>query len=238
MMRRPNTAELLPPYVSYSSWAKLLEALARSLPPTIDESYLASQGFSESNTRALRSALRFMDLLGTYDRPTERLERLVEALGAGGATRAEALKGIIVQAYRPLFTPDFNLKSATVAQLRLSFGTLGARGQIQQKCTSFFLNLARDAGLPLSPHLILRGRPAPSQRSAPSAEPRAAERQAPLPAREQRQWALASSGELGLLLGMFPKFDIDWPEEKKRRWFRDFAKLIRISEQENEAETG
>src|SRR3989304_1290960 len=233
MPRRAGTAQLLPPYASYSSWVKLLEAFSASMPPIIDEAYMSRLALSGSGIKALKSALRFLGLVGSNDRPTERLEHLVEALGDGQHSKSEVLREVMSQAYAPLFSPDFDLKSANGAQLRSYFATMGARGQIQQKCTSFFLNLAKDAGLQLSPHLISRPRPASGPRRTLTAELETEERRPRPQAVEQRRQPLAPSREAGLLLGMFPRFDIDWPEDKKTRWFKDFAQLMRLFEMQS-----
>ncbi len=224
----PVTGEVLPAYASYSSWLRLLDALAESLPSLIDEHYLASLGLSESSIKPLRSTLRFLELINRDGRPTNRLEGLVEALSQGGTARIEALKGTVHHSYSHLFSSGFELKSATMEQLRLYFGAMGARGQIQQKCSTFFLNLARDAGLDL-PHHLMPPAPLAVGRRGPAAVGPTME--------ERRQWTQTFSSELGLLLGIFPKFEIDWPEEKKQLWFKDFMRMMRIAETGEEPRT-
>ena len=224
----PVTGEVLPAYASYSSWLRLLDALAESLPSLIDEHYLASLGLSESSIKPLRSTLRFFELITREGRVTRRLEGLVEALGKGGAARMEALKETVHYSYSHLFSSGFELKSATMEQLRLYFGAMGARGQIQQKCSTFFLNLARDAGLEL-PHHLMPPAPLGLGRRGPSAAGPTIE--------ERREWTQTFSSELGLLLGIFPKLDVDWPEEKKQLWFKDFMRMMRIAETGEEPST-
>ncbi|MDP2661588.1 MAG: DUF5343 domain-containing protein [Dehalococcoidia bacterium] len=222
--------DLLPPYASYSSWVRLLDTLYSSLPPVLDEAYLDSLGFSASCIKPLRSALRFLGLVGRNDRPTARLMNLVDALHAGGMARLEALRQMILQAYGPLFSPDFDLRAATTGQLRVYFGRLGAQGQIQQKCSSFFLNSSRDAGLELPPQLISRaplalGRNRSGRPSLKTSRQRLATQDS-----ERRQSAFPAPREASILRDVFPVFDVDWPEGKKQRWFEDFARLIRIYE--------
>lgn len=233
MAKLSHSTDLLPPYASYSSWVRLLDALSGSLPSSLDESYLVGLGFSDSSIKPLRSALRFLGLVGRDDRPTDRLERLVGALHAGGTTRIEALRQIILQAYGPLFSPEFDMRSATTDQLRVYFGGLGAQGQIQQKCSSFFLNLARDAGLELPPQLISRAPMALGRSRSSRSAARLDSRQAGHAA-DRRQWSFSTSRDGSLLRDIFPTFDIDWPEEKKQRWFKDFARLIKTYEAEGE----
>ncbi len=231
----PDAADRLPPYASYSSWVRLLDALSSSFPPLVDETYLSSLKFPESSIKPLRSALRFLGLVARGGRATERLKRLVQALHEGGAVRIGALREMVLQSYRPLFSDDFRLKSTTLDQLRLHFATAGARGQIQQKCSSFFLNLARDAGLELPPELISRAPLALGRYGATTARARAAELQLWQEVSEGRQMPFTFSAEPGVLRDLFPRFDIDWPEKKKRRWFRDFARLVKIYEKGGES---
>lgn len=232
----PLGADLLPPYASYSSWVRLLDALVASVPGSLDEPYLASSGFSDSSIKPLRSALRFLGLVGRDDRPTDRLQKLVDSLRAGGDVRIEALRQMIMHAYGPLFSPEFDLRSATTEQLRAYFGGIGAQGQIQQKCSSFFLNLARDAGLELPSQLISRA-PMALGRSRSARSSKMAGVEAGSTGLDRRQWSSPASREASLLRDVFPSFDIDWPEDKKQRWFKDFARLIKIYETEGEQQS-
>lgn len=233
-MSDPDAGGVLPPYASYSSWVRLLDALASGLPAVVDEPYLASLNLSDSSIKPLRSALRFLGLVARDGRPTERLHRLVAALHDGGAPKAEALRDMVHRSYRPLFTGEFDLRSAATDQLRLYFGTMGARGQIQQKCNSFFLNLARDAGLELPPQLISRSPLALGRQGTTAPRFRLGEFRPPAQVAERVQSAFAYPREPGLFRDLFPSFDIDWPEEKKQRWFRDFARLVKICERDGE----
>lgn len=236
--QRPKAGEVLPPYASYSSWVRLLEALARSLPSVLDESHLAGLNCASSSIKPLKSALRFFGLVGTANRPTDRLERLVQALRIGGTAKAKALRGMVCQSYHPLLSPDSGLKSATTAELRLYFGTMGARGQIQQKCCSFFLNLARDVGVELPAQLLSRAPVALRRHQiAAATSGKSQPRLRPLD-RERKPPASGLTWGSGFLTDLFPRFDIDWPEEKKQRWFKDFATLVKIYEKNEEYQVG
>src|SRR3990172_4552431 len=210
MVRILNAENLVPPYVSYASWLRLLDALSRSLPEAVDETYLASLEVGESGVKALRSALRFLGLVGNDELPAERLRRLVNGLQSDHGRRQEALREVIFQAYRPLFSRGLDLESMTVSQLRLHFGSLGARGQIQQKCSSFFLNLARDAGMQLPAHLTRRARASVSPRLSrrDSYQSKDEEDSVLASLAGRRQTPMAATRELGFLPAMFPKFDI------------------------------
>lgn len=230
--RAYEAPDLLPPYASYSSWVRLLDGLVGSLPSALDETYFASQGFSPYSIKPLRSALRFLDLVERDDRPTKRLELLVEALREGGTTRMEAVREMVSQSYRPFFSTEYDLKSVSVDELRSYFGTMGAQGQIQQKCCSFFLNLTRDAGLELPPQLICR---APLALGRQRSHSRAFKAIDPLQhlAPKRPKSAVTVLKDANLLRDVFPMFDIDWPEAKKQRWFKDFARLIAICDRDS-----
>lgn len=215
-----ETVELVPPYAPYCSWLGLLDALINSLPPVVDEAYLAGLRLSDSSIKPLRSALRFLGLVESDGLPTERLQRLIQGLEMGGSSKVQALQELVYHAYGALFSAGYDLKTATMDELRLFFGTMGARGQIQQKCSTFFLNLARDSGLDL-PHYLIPPAPPALQRRSSQARPSLEER---------REWTSVFSREMGILMGIFPRFDIDWPEEKKQHWFRDFTRVLRIAE--------
>lgn len=219
-----DAAGLVPPYAPYCSWLGLLDALAGYLPPVVDDGYLAGLKVSESSLKPLKSALRFLGLVASDGVPTERLHRLVEGLAMGGTGKVTALRHLVYYGYDGILSSGHDLKTVTMEEIRLYFAAMGARGQIQQKCSTFFLNLARDAGLDL-PHYLVPPAPGVPQRRAG---------QVGAALEERRESATAYSRELGILLGIFPKFDIDWPEDKKQRWFRDFVKVMRIAERGEE----
>ena len=149
----------LPPYVSYKSWLKMLDGLTKFVPDEIDSSYYRELLFSGSSAKKLRTALRFLGLIDDGNVPTGQLQRLVRALrGVGQEIKTEVLREIMQNAYPSLFTEDFSLKRATSGQLMERFEKLGVRGDIQRHCISFFLHLAADAELELSPHLAGRSR--------------------------------------------------------------------------------
>lgn len=154
-----QSQERLPPYVSYKTWSKLLDGLVTFLPDVIDSSYYAGLLFSGSSAKKLRTALRFLGLINNSSVPTEQLQRLVRASrGEGQEIKATVLRDVLQNAYPTLFTEDFNLKRVTLGQLAVRFEELGAKGNIQRHCISFFLHLAADAELELSPHLAGRSR--------------------------------------------------------------------------------
>lgn len=158
-MATDEKQERLPPYVSYKTWLKMLDRLVKFLPDSIDSSYYRDSQFSGSSAKKLRTALRFLELIDDRNVPTVLLQRLHRALrGVGQETKAGVLHEILRSSYPSLFTEDFILKRATSGQLVERFEEMGVRGSIQRYCISFFLHMAADAELELSPHLAGRSR--------------------------------------------------------------------------------
>ena len=147
----------LPPYASYSTWQKLMEGFASFTPSVIDDSYYRELRFSGSDIKKLRTALHYMGLVDGKNVPSERLTELTHAIRAGRG-KEEVLHRILNETYPTLFSPDFNLKTATLGALSSRFEEMGARGSVQRYCLSFFLHLATEAQLELSPHLAGRSR--------------------------------------------------------------------------------
>lgn len=151
--------ERLPPYVSYTAWEKLLDGLVKFRPEVIDSSYYAGLSFSGSSAKKLRTALRFLGLINNSSVPTEQLKRLVRVLqGDSQERKADILREILHNAYPSMFTEDFKLERTTLGQIKEHFEKLGVRGDIQRHCISFFLHMAADAEIKLSPHLAGRSR--------------------------------------------------------------------------------
>jgi len=192
----------LPPYVSFTLWQKLLENLRQSPTNRLDGRYYRQIGFSKSQMLAMKSALLFLKLVGYDNTPTPIL---------GGLTRLNhdeykaTLRIVVDSAYGPLLG---ELRSMTVRELRLYFQDLGAQGEIQRKCATFFLNIAHEAGIELPTQLSKSPR-----RTKRVASPRKATDLSPL----------------SIAFKKFPNLDPNWSEATKIRWFEDFGKLIDLS---------
>ena len=68
------------------------------------------------------------------------------------------LSDILRTGYPSLFTQDLDLERATAGQLRELFEKMGAKGTIQPYCISFFLQMAIDAEIKISPLLTTRSK--------------------------------------------------------------------------------
>jgi len=177
---------------------------------------LASLELTGQKRLTIVNTLRFLRLVDSQDQPRPLLARLVES---SGDEYKEHLSNVILEAYSALFREVDVQKAGTKKQLDDYFRKCGAKGSVVRKSSSFFINLAREAGMKLSPHLFgirLRGQRAPRSRQG------------------QRVIAsAASSTEQGpfwrdQLIAKFPSLDMEWSEELKKEWFASFRELMKM----------
>src|SRR5271167_2778706 len=142
-----------PPYTSYRTFRTFIEDLRENgVPSRIDRSVLTR--FSGVVGSQLTHALRFLGLIEGQGRPTERLRALVKAHGAG--RWPEALSELMRQEYAPIFAID--LEAATPSHFNEAFRkAFPAADAVVQKCVTFFLYAANDAGVKISGR-VLKGR--------------------------------------------------------------------------------
>lgn len=145
-----ETKNANPPYVSYSTFRNTLDSLKeKTLPAVIDASVLSSM--SGSSRAALVAGLRFLELLTDDDRPTDTFKAIVKA---SPEERKPLFKSIIEKRY-----PESSkaVLDGTTMSLKKGF-EYDVSEAIKGKCVSFFMGLARDAGLPISAHIDNRVR--------------------------------------------------------------------------------
>ncbi len=142
-----------PPYTSYRTFRTFIEDLREhGVPSRVDRSVLAR--FSGVVGAQLTHALRFLDLIEEGGRPTERLRELVKAQDAG--RWPEALGERLRATYAPIFAID--LESATPSHFNEAFRkAFPAADAVVQKCVTFFLYAAIDAGVTISGR-VMKGR--------------------------------------------------------------------------------
>ena len=159
-----------PPYTSYRTFRTFIEDLREhGVPSRIDRSVLTR--FSGVVGSQLMHALRFLGLIEDHGRPTQRLRELVNAHGAGHWP--EKLLELLRQEYAPMFAID--LETATPSQFNEAFRkAFPAADAVVQKCVTFFLYAANDAGVKISGR-VLKGRkprsPTPRRKHAPAHAP-------------------------------------------------------------------
>ena len=142
-----------PPYTSYRTFKTFIEDLRENgVPSRIDRSVLTR--FSGVVGAQLMHALRFLGLIEDQGRPTPRLKELMNAHGAGHWP--EKLLELLRQEYAPMFAID--LETATPSHFNEAFRrAFPAADAVVQKCVTFFLYAANDAGVKVSGR-VLKGR--------------------------------------------------------------------------------
>jgi hypothetical protein len=142
-----------PPYTSYRTFKTFIEDLhEHGVPSRIDRSVLTR--FSGVVGTQLMHALRFLGLIEDDGRPTERLKGLVKAHGTGNWSAR--LLELLRQEYAPMFAID--LETATPSHFNEAFRkAFPAADAVVQKCVTFFLYAANDAGVRISGR-VLKGR--------------------------------------------------------------------------------
>src|SRR5580692_12836859 len=142
-----------PPYTSYRTFKTFIEDLhEHGVPSRIDRSVLTR--FSGVVGSQLMHALRFLGLIEDDGRPTPRLRALMKAHGDGHWP--ETFLEVLRQDYAPMFAID--LETATPSHFNEAFRkAFPAADAVVQKCVTFFLYAANDAGVKISGR-VLKGR--------------------------------------------------------------------------------
>ncbi|HEX9170327.1 MAG TPA: DUF5343 domain-containing protein [Roseiarcus sp.] len=154
-----------PPYTSYRTFKTFIHDLhEHGVPSRIDRSVLTR--FSGVVGSQLVHALRFLGLIEEQGRPTQRLKELVNAHDAGHW--AEKLLELLRQEYAPMFAID--LETATPSHFNEAFRkAFPAADAVVQKCVTFFLYAANDAGVTISGRVLKGRKPRPlTQRKRPT----------------------------------------------------------------------
>ncbi len=213
----------LPPYVSYRTFLNFIERLQQGIPSRIDRSYWSDR-LSGSTGTQLMSAMRFLGLIDSSGRPTSQLKQLVLARGA---QRTEVLRQLASQAFGFLQQASFDPQTATYAQLEETFhDTFELTDSVCRKCVKFFVSLASDAGVPLSPFILRRVR---SVRAETGTKPAVKRRGL----KEKKNSIVPQNLEEvpeeiswdKMLVAKFPTFDPSWSDEVKLGWLETFGEL-------------
>jgi hypothetical protein len=214
-----------PPYVSYRSFLTLLEDLQRGLPSRIDRSYWGDK-FSGSTGTQLMSALRFLNLIDANGLPTAQLKDLAVARGPH---RSEILRKISQESFSFLMSNSFESEKATYSQLEEVFNDVyQVDRDVARKCIKFFIELANDGGIPLSPFITKKSkstRPLPITEKIPKRTGTRTNQNMLIP--QNTELIPHSTSWKELLLTKFPSFDPTWPNEVQIKWFEAFDELLK-----------
>lgn len=215
----------LPPYVSYRTFYNFIERLQQHMPSRIDRSYWGEL-LSGSNGTQLMAALRFLYLIDVNGKPMELLKRLVEARGEA---RTRILHEIADDSYGFVLKSSLDLESATYAQLMEVFhNTFQLTDDVSRKCVKFFIALASDAGLKISPFITRKTRSIRTNAGTKLSSRKTAIRtkQNVLVPQEKDEIPNINTWH-GMLLSKFPNFDPSWPDEIKLKWFSAFDEMLK-----------
>ncbi len=227
-MTSEKSRQHLPPYISYRTFGNFLSRLQEQIPARIDRSYWGAM-LSGSTGIQLMTALRFLGLIDDNAKPTDQLKLLASAKDE---QRTEVLREITYEAYRFVLQSSFDLQNSTYAQLAEKFhDTFHLAPDVGRKCIKFFISLAADARMPLSPFMTKRFRwthTSTGTTGTKSVIKRGGHRTnqnviiphdlAEIPQDKARDT---------LLLDKFPTFDPNWSDEVKLKWFTAFDELLK-----------
>ncbi len=223
LLNDERTRRRLPPYVSYHTFQVFVEGL-KPVPARFDRSFWGKR-FSGTTRSQLTAALLFLGLINISGIPTNRLRLLADAKDV---KKADLLKQTCMEGFDFLFTGSFDPQTATPAQLQQVFhGNFQISSSVSRKCIKFFVDMANDAGISLSPFITKQYRAYSVSSSKASTKKAAAKpiRNTLVPQSmdelpERTSWDK-------LLLNKFPQFDPSWPDEVKMKWFSAFDELLR-----------
>ncbi len=154
-----------PPYTSYRSFERLITDLrdCEVLPHAIDRSFLHKRSGAEQS--ALIATLKWFGLIDENHVITARLKSLV---AADDDDRKSMLKELVETSYPFVTDNAFDLQTATTALLVEQFRQYPISGSTLTKSISFFLAVAKDVGIPVSPFV----KAPPSKNGGPRKKPK------------------------------------------------------------------
>jgi len=222
MLSNPSK-KLLPPYVSYRTFLNFIEGLQQTMPARIDRSYWGER-FSGSTGMQLVAALRFLDLVDISGFPTVKLRQLV---GSRDEQRAELLRQITQESYSFFFDGHVDPHTATYAQMEETFhDNYQIASDVVRKCIKFFIGLAGNCGIIISPFITKKNRTArqtASSKKAPKISGKNVGTEIPNSAVQVSNGISLDK----LLIDKFPGFDPAWSEDVKIKWFAAFDELLK-----------
>ncbi|APV44021.1 hypothetical protein Dform_00666 [Dehalogenimonas formicexedens] len=228
-----SNSKTLPPYVSYRTFWNFLDGLQAVVPARIDRSFWGEK-FSGSTGGQLIGTLKYLKMIDANGVPTLRLKQIVLTKGV---QRANLLRQLTQEAY-PFFLTELDPANATYAQMEEKLKEhFQIAADVGRKCIKFYIGLAQDGGISLSPfvtrkskaiHITTSNRK--TKRNVSRANDGANENPSDPPAPLNEQLAFPPSPpaqSLGqMLMAKFPDFDPTWTDEVKLRWFQAFDELI------------
>lgn len=224
-MSAENSKRGTPPYISPRTFHHLLEQLQIDLPDRIDRSYL-DELHSGSTSAQIMSALRYLNLADSLNKPTHHMKLLI---ASSGEERVKRLKDIANNAYGfVLNNGSIDIKTATYAQLEELFHEhSGVDGDVRRKCIKFFTTFSNDADIPLSPHVTQKVRMSRSNNITRPTARKVSSRNIKTTQVPQETIKVPEHVELlNKLLDKFPVYEIDWTDVQKTKWLEGFVQFM------------
>ena len=208
-----------PVYVPYATLISALDALRQHGIPrsgVIDKTVWDSQ----SGTIQAQLILGFK-FLGLIDEQKHALPSLAPLVAASAEERKSLLKKLIEEKYRSILLLD--LMTVSQGQLEEAFRKLDVSGSTLVRAVRFFVKACTELGIPIAKRFLDRTRTlGPRKKRAPNGGRHAGEEPPP----DQRPPYQAKGTWEQQLLGKFPTFDPNWPDELKTKWFDGFERLM------------
>ena len=218
-----RSGKRLPPYVSYRTFLNFVDRLRQGIPARIDRSYWGDK-LSGSTGIRLMAALGFLGLIDGDGVPTSHLKQLVSARQA---QRPELLSQITSEAYGFLSESSFDVQTATPAQLEeVLRDKYELTANVARKCVNFYIRLANDAGMPLSPFVNKKPRAARTGSGTKKATRGTARTKNNVPVRHIIEGVPERISLDRILMEKFPAFDPEWSDDVKLKWFDALDKLL------------
>jgi hypothetical protein len=197
-------AAISPPYLPYKTFVGSFARLAEGIPRRIDRQIWKNHPGSIQGQ--IFSAYRFFELISGDGMPSSELESLVSA----GDEFSVRFAPVFQKYYDPVL--KHSLATMTPRLLAEEFeASFGTEGETKKKAIRFFLQAAKEVGLPLSRFLLDQSRApaAPKRRRAQKREPDLREDEgtsyevpSTVPGKTYKTIRLESGGELALSMSV------------------------------------
>lgn len=213
------------PYPPYARWLQLLAILKNQFPDRIDKSYIGQMNVNQATESMLQSALIFMGLVDSQRRPNKVLDGLVNSMGVD---RKNRLTAILQDSYGHILK-NLTLRTATPDQLAERFQTSGPNDEVGRKGLSFFVAMATEAELQMSPQISTRvrnigERPQKNRRSSQTTlKATLSGASVPEKTSDLRSY---SHNPINQMLDKFPDYEVSWNDVEVNRWRETIMLLI------------
>ena len=209
------------PYTSFGTFNNFLQRLAKNpVPAVVDRGFIGGSGANQSQ---MQGALKFLGLIEADGTPTATLHELVRA---DDVDRPPLLAKLVRAHYAGATELGTN---ATQTQLEQWFRTQNVSGETSRKAQSFYLALAKAAGLDVSPHFkSVRATSTTPKKKVPRKPPADALRDSAGSAGASSNGAHKLHGSVLSLLDRIPQDGAAWTKADKDLLVQTFDNLLQL----------